>query len=280
MRDEIVGGVRVRELGFGVRIFKKAGEHRVRLRRHARQGIDRERRPDVEYVLAGLTIGPIPLGSFSLRKASVLVARNFVPRLPAPSGIEQNLRHVQRGTRRSRPGSSCRRAGSSARGSRSRTAWAVGVGLRIGLGNTDIVKLDAFGLWLSIGEEWSLLIGLELRFKDNPNPIGWLAVEYDDPTGRWGATGGLAIGMDMIFDKFDLPQVAEVTGSAYLANEPRTVAIGHIEDVDSWLQFKVQYERFELLLRVGFCFYDYAGDPPITAYGFVVTGRGSSSSSG
>ena len=78
----------------------------------------------------------------------------------------------------------------------------------------------------------------------------------------------------MIFDKFDLPQVAEVTGSAYVANEPRTVAIGHIEDVDSWLQFKVQYERFELLLRVGFCFYDYAGDPPITAYGFVVTGRG------
>ena len=36
----------------------------------------------------------------------------------------------------------------------------------------------------------------------------------------------------------------------------------------------MQYERFELLLRVGFCFYDYAGDPPVTAYGFVVTGRG------
>ena len=69
-------------------------------------------------------------------------------------------------------------------------------------------------------------------------------------------------------------QLAELTGSVYVANEPRTVAIGHIEDVDSWLQFKVQYERFDLLLRVGFCFYDYAGDPPITAYGFVVTGRG------
>ena len=65
-----------------------------------------------------------------------------------------------------------------------------------------------------------------------------------------------------------------MTGAVYVSNEPRTVALGHIEDVDSWLQFKVSYDRFDLLLRVGLCFYDYAGDPPMNALGFVVTGRG------
>ena len=46
----------------------------------------------IEYLLAGVTLGPIPLGSFTALRGSILVARNFVPKLPAPSGVEQNLR--------------------------------------------------------------------------------------------------------------------------------------------------------------------------------------------
>ena len=153
-------------------------------------------------------------------------------------------------------------------------SWTVGVGLRLSLASSSVIKLDAFGLWLKSPETWTLLVGLELRFKDNRDPIGWFAVEYDDASGRWGATGGVAIGLTDVLEDDDLPALAELTGSVYVANEPRTVAIGHIEDVDSWLQFKVQYERFDLLLRVGFCFYVYDGEPQVNAYGFVVTGRG------
>ncbi len=272
MTDEIVGGNRLRELGFGVRIFKKAGATEYAFGATLVKGSLESAERTIEYFLAGLTVGPIPIGSFTLKKGSALLAKNFVPRLPAPSGVEQNLR-LFNWYRQQPEGLELPPGRVLGAWEPQPDSWTFGIGLRIGLGNTSVVKLDAFGLWLQVGEQWSLLIGVELRFMKAEEPIGWLAVEYDDGSGRWGATGGLAIGLDVLLDK-ELPQVAEVTGSAYLSNEPRTIAIGHIEDVDSWLQFKVEYERFDLLLRVGFCFYDYAGDPPINAYGFVVTGRG------
>jgi hypothetical protein len=273
MRDEIVEGNRVQELGFGIRFVKKTASKEFVIGGTFVKGSVESAERTTEYILAGLTVGPVPLWGFTLLKGSGLVAQNFVPRLPAPSGGEQNLRMFQ--WYRAQP------AGLELPPGRILGAWEVspdswtfGLGLRLILGNTSVLKLDAFGLLIDTPATWSLLIGLELRFKDVEDPIGWLAVEYDDASGRVGGTGGLAIGLNTVLDRTDLPELAEVIGSAYAGNEPRTIAIGHIEDVDSWLQFKVEYERFELLLRVGFCFYDYHGDPKITAYGFVVTGRG------
>ena len=175
-----------------------------------------------------------------------------MPKLPAPSGVEQNLRLFN--WYRAQP------EGLELPPSRllgawepSPDSWTVGAGLRLIIANSSVIKLDAFGLWLKSPETWSLLIGLEVRFKDKKEPIGWFAVEYNDASGRWGATGGIAIGLTDVLEDDNLPALAELTGSVYVVNEPRTIAIGHIEDVDSWLQFKVQYERFDLLLRVGFC---------------------------
>lgn len=274
LRDEIVGGNRIRELGFGIRIYTKVGNTEYAFGGLLVKGSIEIANVTTDYLLAGVTVGPIPLGSFTLLKGSILVAQNYVPRLPAPTGVEQNLRQYQ--WYRSQPNGLELPIGRVLSAWEPKPdSWVVGIGLRLGLGNCGIIKLDAFALWQRNPETWSLLIGLELRFKTQPQPIGWLAVDYDNGSGRWGATGGIAIGVRNILDDDRLPAIAEVTGAVFLANEPRTIALGHIEDVDTWPQFKVAYERFHLLLRIGFCFYDYEGDPPVDgAIGLVVTGRG------
>ncbi len=276
LRDEVVGDSRVRELGFGLRIVAPLGATQFILSALLVKGSVESPTTNFGYVLAGLTFGPIPFGSFQIIKASILIARNYLPRLPAPTGIEQNLRMLK--WYRSQPN------GLELPPSRvlgawepSADSWAVGLSLRLGLGNSAKVKLDGFGLWLRTPETWSLLVGLELRWEDLPDPIGWIAVEYDDASGRWGATGGLSLGVKDVLKYEKLPALARVSGAVFISNSPKTVALGHIEDVDSWLQFKIQYERFDLLLRIGMCFYDYDGDPPMTALGFVITGRGRAS---
>jgi hypothetical protein len=273
LRDEVVDGNRIRELGFGIRIFKPAGSTEFVFGGTFVKGSMESAERTIEYLLAGVTLGPIPIGSFTILRGSILVARNFVPKLPAPSGVEQNLRLFQ--WYRAQPNALELPPGRVLGAWEPHPdSWTLGAGLRVIIGSSSVVKLDVFGLWLKTPETWELLVGLELLFKSNPNPIAWFAVDYDDTSGRWAATGGLALSMRDVLEKPDIPGVVEVTGSAYVANHPRTVAIGHIEDVDSWLQFKTQYARFDLLLRIGFCFYSYDGDPEINAYGFVVTGRG------
>jgi hypothetical protein len=276
LRDEIVGGRRVRELGFGIRIVRPAGATEFVFSGTLVKGSVEQADRRTEYLLAAVTLGPIPLGTFTVLRGSVLVARNFVPTLPAPTGIEQNLRLFQ--WYRAQP------AGLELPPGRMLGAWephpdswVVGAGLRFIVSSSSVIKLDAFALWLSTPETWSLLVGLELRFKDNRDPIGWFAVEYDDASGRWAATGGVAIGPADVLDVADpddLPIVAELTGSLYVSNEPRTIALGHIEDVDSWLQVTARFEAFDLALRLGFCYYNYDGQPPVNALGIVATGRG------
>ena len=231
MRDEVVGGMRLSEFGFGIRVLLPLGFTHFILSGLLVKGCVETGNDKVDYLLAGLTFGPIPFGSFTIIKASVLVARNYLPLLPAPTGVEQNLRMLK--WYKAQPdGLELPPSRVMGAWAPSPDSWALGVALRLGLGNSGKVKLDGFGLWLKTPETWSLLVGLELRWADIPDPVGWLAVEYDEASGRWGATGGISIGVRQLTKSNKISDLAKFTGAVFISNSPRTIALGHIEDVD------------------------------------------------
>ena len=98
-----------------------------------------------------------------------------------------------------------------------------------------------------------LVVG-ELYLLKNPDSIGFLAIDYDSATGRFGVMVGVNLGLDKFVGGGTIPSwianLAKLTGTLYFGNQPWTLAIGQLSDQRSWLGITLSARWLKLKARI------------------------------
>lgn len=165
-------------------------------------------------------------------------------------------------------------------------AWALGIGLNAsiaGLGKA--IELGVFVLGVSGPDERGLLIvGEVFLFKDTSSgalsppdlakPVGFFALEWDGKNDRFS----LVIGVELKIEDFvsNPPEwsrnVAKLTGTLFISNDPGTFAIGRLADMRTWLSlvFDIDLFFFKSFIQFGLCIEYVEGPAGPKGFGLVV----------
>jgi hypothetical protein len=136
----------------------------------------------------------------------------------------------------------------------SNDAWAIGAGFGISFtGMGSVFDLNAFTLFLWGPDEKGLLIVVELHLLGKPKPLGYLAIELDFQNGRFSGILGLAVSPSIFMDNPPdwLDNIGEISGTIYISNDPKTFAIGRLNDQRTWLGSRFDFKNvfhFDFLL--------------------------------
>src|SRR5438094_148259 len=136
--------------------------------------------------------------------------------------------------RRPAPGASTNGASASRSNSRLRrrgTGWAPRF-------HADILIFIAHN-----DDDTGILAVGELYVDNNPDPLAWVAIEYEVERGKFGILVGLDLTLAKMFPGLGLPpwMNATVTGTIYFGNLPWTFEIGKLADQRTWMIRHVIY---------------------------------------
>lgn len=199
--------------------------------------------------------GSIPIAWFELRGARVLFSDNMRPKLAPADPSSRDLRYFN-WYRNSNP--------IDVPGDRRLAAWqaeneawsfGIGVGASIAqLGKA--IELGLFVLGLGGPTEGGVLIVAEVRLLSSPKPVAYAAIEWDAKHDRFS----VLIGVDLKLDTFvkSIPQwlseIAKLTGTLYISNDPATFAIGRLADQRTWLSITFDWELWaRTYFQIGLC---------------------------
>jgi hypothetical protein len=241
--DFFVGGTRLREFGFAIRArfeaLKKRFDLGVGFFYGSASGAE-----NFTYWMFNLVLGVLPLGSAEARNLRVLVAGNMRPRLAPPDGNPEPLRlfrwYKSDGDALTLPLN------------RKLTSWerhddsfAFGAGARFHLAGTKAVSLDIFFFVHSSPEEKGLFAALECYLAKGDKPIAWGVLEIDFEHASWAAQIGVALGLDNVLGKPNLPdalkRLGALTGTVFLAKNIDTIALGQYADPATWLTARFKW---------------------------------------
>lgn len=198
---------------------------------------------------------PLFLG-LELQNARVLVAKNMTPLLgpPDPDGQEMRLFKWYK----------AQPDGLTLPANRVLGGWqpqddslTVGVGARASTAGASTLALELFALLHDSPADGGLLIGLEVFLFKSEKPIGFAVAEWDFQAGRFGFLLGISLTLDKILSKAPsfLSDLAALTGTLYVGNQPSTIALGQLNDPSTWLSFRFDASGFfDSSLVVAVCY--------------------------
>lgn len=235
-----------------------------------------------KYWLFGVRLGFFPVSAFELHNVRVLAASNLTPNLPPPDANAQEMR-IFRWYKASGDGAitlpSNRQLGSWRPVDES-LVW--GMGARTTTAGATVISCDLFCLGFSGPEGKGFLAALEIYFAKSAKPIGFAAIEWDIERDKIGILIGITLsaknvlpeGVDLAF----LEDLASITGTLFIGNQPGTVALGQLNDTNTWFSFRFGTNRFiDASVIVGFCVhYVNAPDGP-RGFGFMFEAKGGKS---
>jgi hypothetical protein len=211
-----------------------------------------------------------PIWFFGLTGARVLFAHNMLPKLSAVDRESRDLRYYswyKSSNPLTVPGD--RRLGSW-RADRGSWAFGIGAGASIyGLGKA--LELSVFVLGLGGPTEGGVLVVGEVFLLSSTQPLGYLAVEWDGKNNRFSLVIGVDLRLSMFVD--DAPDwmddVAKLSGTMFISNDPGTFAIGRLSDQRTWLGLRFDYDLWlQTFILFGVCIEVVDGGPK--GFGLVV----------
>ncbi len=238
-------GIDYKEFGFGLMADLELFAKRLLVGAAFFHGSARGPGVDFDYWQIGAIVSPIPLGVVDLVGVRALVAGNMTPNLPPPEGYAQNMRLFR--WYRSNPNSI---SAPPVSGDRRLAAWvpkddsfALGIGAGIAWPIGKVAVLDIFVFFATGPDHTGLLIAGEVYLFRGKQPVGYVAIEVEFRTGKFGFMLGVELTVKNVLGDFPVPsfleRVATLTGSLYVGNEPWTFAIGQLNDQATWLTCRV-----------------------------------------
>ena len=270
--EEQVGNTRVREFGLtgtlgfelGVREYLFGVDLIVGNRTSPTESFD-------YFMVQAFFRGQIgPIGYFELTGARVLYASNMLPQLGAVDRESRDLRYYswyKNSNPLTVPGDRRLANWRADRGS-----WAFGLGAGASLaGLGKVVELSVFVLGLGGPIEGGFLIVGEVYVLSSPQPLGYLALEWDGKNDRFT----MVIGVDLRMSTFVpsapawMTNAAKFTGTLFISNDPGTFAIGRLSDQRTWLGLRFDFDLWvRTFVLFGACIEIVEGGPK--GFGLVI----------
>ena len=230
------------------------------------------------YLLIAAQYSPIPISVVQIVDIGALFAWNMVPLLAPPTGMAEDLRLFRWYT------DNGRHEAIVLHNSRQLDAWdrrdksitvAAGAGVTLPTGNQ--LQISAFFMLALSDADKVLLIAIEVYLLGGPEPIAWGGVDIDLITGAWGLVAGVDVSLRAIFGSGIpnwLSRVASLSGSLFIGAPPCTFALGHLNDQDSWLGFRLRFQAFvQIDVTVAICVHLVDSPAGPRAGGLVLSGR-------
>lgn len=267
--DYVDTGWHVSEWGFGVSVQLNLQLATFSLSAEFVKG-DRENVTDptqhFAYFLAALSLGYLPAGPFALYDIRALVADNMAPNLDAtfPDGEGMALLawHQNHDKALDFPANRTLADWIPEDG-----AFSIGVGCGFSInGCGAAMHISVFIFFSKSKADEGILIVGELYLLKDPKPIAFVAIEYDISTGKFGVMVGVKLNLND-FASGNVPSwlanIASLSGSIYVGNQPWTVAIGQLADQSTWLSLKIDFDIWVMVEKgmIGVCFEIVDGGP-------------------
>jgi hypothetical protein len=255
--DDTAGGYRYQEWGFGIKLeFPLLGVQLSIAAEFLKGTKTAVADPDdrFTYLLASLQIGYIPVASVGLYAVRLLFAYNMQPALDPPGADGEGMVLYQ--WHKDHDGAiDMPRTRNLADWTPVNHSLAAGVGLGFSLNSAGaIFHIGAFVMVTRSEADALVLVVGELYLVKNPQPIAFVAIEYDVAREKFG----IMAGVDMTLAKFVggdtvpgwISALARLSGTIYFGNKPWSLAIGQLADQRTWLGIKAHVEFLDLDLRL------------------------------
>ena len=258
-RDEtLTDGTRVKEQGLGGGIIVYVGGNKWGLTVDLFWGTRTPPTGDpTDYLLFLIALfGSIPMGPIALRGIEALYATGLMPKIEDTDREAGELKYYS-WLKRARP-----TALPEGRGLDSwkptKDAWAFGIGVGLTITGADSVfQLKAFGAGFSSPTAAGLIIVIEFGMFGSKKPLALGVFEYDFKRDAFVLMIQLDVNLKEIIDNWPEALTVRIGGTLTFGNKPGLVALGRLNDPETWLGARVELdlsELFQLKLRVGICF--------------------------
>ncbi|MGZ5474268.1 MAG: hypothetical protein ACXWG4_09945, partial [Thermoanaerobaculia bacterium] len=256
-RETLPDGTRVNEQGLGGGIIIYAGGNEWGLTVDVFWG---ERIPvagdRTDYLLFLVALfGAIPIGPIELRGIEALYADSLSPKLDDGDREAGELKYYS-WLKRARPTALPETRGLDA-WKPTNDAWAFGFGVGISFtGCGAVFQLKAFGLGFDSPDADGLIIVIEFGMFGSKKPLALGIFEYDFRRDVFVLSIQLDITLDQIIYNFPEELKLKICGSITIGNKPGLIALGRLNQPDTWVGGKLELELseiFELKVRAALC---------------------------
>ena len=258
-RDDVLpDGTRIKEQGLGGGIIIYAGGNEWGLTLDVFWG---SRIPPVgeqtDYLLFLVALfGAIPMGPIELRGIEALYATGLMPKIEDGDREAGELKYYS-WLKRARPTALPEGRGLAA-WKPTKDAWAFGLGVGLSItGAGSVFQLKAFGAGFDSPSAAGLIVVIEFGMFGSKKPLALGVFEYDFRSDAFVLMVQLDVNLKDIVDNWPEQLSVKVGGTLTFGNKPGLVALGRLNDVETWLGARLELELselFQLKLRVGICF--------------------------
>ncbi len=206
--------------------------------------------------------GSVPIAWFEFRGARVLFARNMQPKLQPANNEAYELRYFDwyKATNPVTVPGDRRLAAWQPQ----QDSWALGIGVSASFAQLGtVLELGVFVLAVTGNDENGLLVVAEALLMQNPEPVAFIAVQWDGKNDQFS----MLIGVNLTPKKFMksvpdwIDKIAKITGTLFICNKPVVVALGRLSDTRTWFSLTFDFNIWvRYFVQFGLCF-EYSEAP-------------------
>jgi len=210
-----------------------------------------------DYLLFLIALfGAIPMGPLELRGIEALYATGLMPKIDTSDREAGELKYYK-WLKRARPTALPETRDLDSSWKPTKDAWAFGLGLGVSItGGGSVFQIKAFGAGFDSPDTAGLIIVVEFGMFGSKKPLALGVFEYDFKRDAFVLKIQLDITLKDIVDNFPENLDVKLGGTITIGNKPGLIALGRLNDPESWIGGKVAIELsqiFELKLRAGLC---------------------------